>query len=117
MQRWSGGRSVAACASVGPGSPGVSGSLAEEIVIASARQRLDALRQPRNFPRGGVLVHDALLRGAGDQRLGVTQRGRGARRVFGRDRLLDSANESPHLASTRLVHRGPALYLSNGLLG
>ncbi len=52
------------------------------------RQRLHARSETRHFARSGVLVNDALLRGAHHFRRSALQRGGGDGGVAGRDRLF-----------------------------
>src|SRR5436309_6497398 len=51
-----------------------------------------AVSEPRDLAAGGVLVHDAFLRRAHDDRLGFLQCGGGPIAVSGRDRVLDLAD-------------------------
>src|SRR5208337_4931068 len=81
---------------------------------SAGRESLDALGQARNLARGRIFVNDALLRRAGQARLGLAQRLDGGLRVLGGDRLLDLADIGAHLAAARLVDGGPAAGLAGG---
>ena len=73
--------------------------------------------QAGDFPRGGIFVHDALLRPAHDFRLrgaeGLFRRGQ----IAGLDGPLHLAHEGAHPRFARLVDQGAAPRLPHGLLG
>src|SRR5262245_41895579 len=64
-----------------------------------------------------MLVHDAFLGGAHEDRLGLLEGGEGVLAVARRDRFLDLADERAHARAARLVDLGAAHDLARGLLG
>src|SRR5580692_5173024 len=61
------------------------------------------LGEPRYFAARGILVNDALLGGAHDDRLGLAESGQRDGAIAGRDRILDLADEVAHARAARLV--------------
>jgi hypothetical protein len=62
-------------------------------------------------------MHDALLRGADQSRLGLRQGGRCAAVIAGSNGLFDLANRGTHARAARFVNDGSAHGLARGFLG
>src|SRR5262245_15028321 len=75
------------------------------------------LRQSRNIAACRVLVHDALLGRAHQDRLRRFQGSQSRLAIAGLDRLLDPPHEGAHLRPARLVDRRATRDLARGLLG
>src|SRR6202035_5215753 len=77
----------------------------------------DAVGEPRDFPAGGVAMHDTGARGTDEGGLGFGHGGHGRGAVASRDRLLDFAHRAAHAGTPRLIDYGAAGNLTGGLLG
>lgn len=83
----------------------------------SDAQSVNPAGEAGDLPRRRVGMDDPFLRRSLDERLCCAQRFSRASPIACGDRLLDLADESPHLAAARPVYRGPAGNFADGLLG
>src|SRR5690349_19291875 len=77
----------------------------------------DTMCEPRDLTLRRVAVHDVLLRGANDHRLGFRHRRVSARAIAGADRLFNFAHRGPQARAPRLVDDSAAHGLARGLFG
>ncbi len=82
---------------------------------SGGRERLDAGGQAREFPRDGVLVHDALAGGALHFRLRRLQRHNRVLPVAAGNRRLHPLDEGPHARFARMIEFGALAGLPDAL--